>query len=409
MTRTMPTKTAVLLLVAGFVVGRAVVAAVEVPSFVVVRAPRSHPISHVDINCPLDYHLLQQQWYSRSGGTSRVMAKSTTWDHQWALSFSSFVDDSNIFVKGNHENNDEATNPELPLPPLPPHNGSWLVMMMSRARDKIQSILESVLRLVRPLQDRFGHRFVGFLRRRSSNPNPNKQIEEDPHPPLVGPENDIHTVIKPHDRDNDLEEPTYNKVHHHHPLGRSAYAASHVDLSGSWKPVVTPQFQRDYDDFLKNCSQSYLLRQVMIRGIHYQVEHVHQLQNGRELKIVSTNPAGQWHRTLVASDDNGIDSPFNVTIVDPDGDPIQVEAWWEHHGTKHRSWLRGKPNLYGGFIETIRYLQQEDDDADDNSTNIKNNPPRTFLMCESTFHPHPQAPPSKNFHPGHVVWTYQRV
>jgi hypothetical protein len=149
----------------------------------------------------------------------------------------------------------------------------------------------------------------------------------------------------------------------------------------------------------------------MIRGIQYQVEHVQQLQRGRELDIVSANPAGRWHRTLVASEDNAIDSPFNVTIVDPDGDSIQVEAWWEQHGTRHRSWLRGKPNLYGGFIQTIRYLQQEepqDDNADDNNKN-DNSPPPTFMICESTFHPHPQAPPSKNFQPGRVVWKYQRV
>ena len=411
-TTTTTTTIGIFLLVAGVIVGRVV--AVERSSFVVVRTTRiNNRVAPVDIT-----HTLEDRQHLLWDGTRNTIS-TKTWDHQWALSFSSFIDDSNIVIQDNHENKyvDATEHKELPLSPPPPSSvGSWLVLMISRLRDKIERILESIMGLLRPLlQDRIRDRSKWFLRRRSTNITTTKKEnhpEVHPLPPLEEPQDAVHTAIDSHDRDILQEEASNNKDPSPPPpppSDRSAYAASHIDLSGSWKPVVTPQFQRDYDDFLKNCSQPYLLRQVMIRGIQYQVEHVQQLQRGRELDIVSTNPAGRWHRTLVASDDTGIDSPFNVTIVDPDGDPIQVEAWWEQHGTRHRSWLRGKPNLYGGFIETIRYLQQQEQNDDVVDAANKNSPPPTFMICESTFHPHPQAPPFKNFQPGRVVWKYQRV
>ena len=174
---------------------------------------------------------------------------------------------------------------------------------------------------------------------------------------------------------------------------RWAISASHTDLSGVWKPVVTTQFKKEYDEYLQNCGEKFVFRKVVVNAIGLQREHIIQKQQGHELEICATNPAGSWNRTLVASGaDVGQDifEPVNASIVDPDGDLVQVEAWWEQGGTVHRSWLRGKPRLYGGAFETVRYLESED-----------------VLICNSTFHPSPDASTSR-FKYAHVVWKFHR-
>ena len=160
-----------------------------------------------------------------------------------------------------------------------------------------------------------------------------------------------------------------------------------VDLSGTWRPVVTPEFKTEYDSYLANCSQSFLFRKVVVNGIGYQKEVIRQLNDGIDLEIIATNPAGNWNRTLRASD--GI-LPLNVTITDPDGDRVQIEAWWEMGGTRHKSILRGKPNVDGGVFETVRYLKTD-----------------AVLVCESKFHPSPSSS-VEEFKYGYVVWTFQR-
>lgn len=177
---------------------------------------------------------------------------------------------------------------------------------------------------------------------------------------------------------------------------RWSTAAEHVDLSGTWKPIVTAEFKQQYDQYLLNCSQSYVFRKVIINGISLQTETIRQMNHGMDVEIFASNPAGNWNRTLTAS---GISphfmdhsaEPLHVTIEDPDGDMVQVEAWWENGGTVHKSWLRGKPRVHGGEFETIRYME---------SPNV--------LVCESNFHPSPSAPASKKFQYGHVVWKFQR-
>eukprot|EP00526_Cylindrotheca_closterium_P010762 CAMPEP_0113623484 /NCGR_PEP_ID=MMETSP0017_2-20120614/12083_1 /TAXON_ID=2856 /ORGANISM="Cylindrotheca closterium" /LENGTH=391 /DNA_ID=CAMNT_0000533439 /DNA_START=262 /DNA_END=1433 /DNA_ORIENTATION=- /assembly_acc=CAM_ASM_000147 len=158
---------------------------------------------------------------------------------------------------------------------------------------------------------------------------------------------------------------------------RSVTAASHVDLSGTWRPIVTPHFKAEYDQYLQNCSQSFIFRKVIVNGISLQKETIRQLENGKDLQIVASNPAGNWNRTLVSS--SSLD-PLHVTMQDPDGDTVQVEAWWEDDGKVHKSWLRNKPRLMGGAFETSRYLHQEDPN---------------ILVCDSIFHPSPDAPASK--------------
>lgn len=143
----------------------------------------------------------------------------------------------------------------------------------------------------------------------------------------------------------------------------------------------------EYDSYLANCSQSFLFRKVVVNGIGYQKEVIRQLNDGVDLEIIATNPAGNWNRTLKTSD--GM-RPLNVTITDPDGDRVQIEAWWEGEGTRHKSILRGKPNVDGGVFETVRYLESDD-----------------VLACESKFYPSTSST-MKEFKYGHVVWKFQR-
>ena len=172
---------------------------------------------------------------------------------------------------------------------------------------------------------------------------------------------------------------------------RQATASPNTDLSGTWAPIVTPSFKSEYDDYLKNCSQSFMFRKVIVNGIEYQRETIRQLDNGQSLEIIAQNPAGNWNRTLLASDSS---NPLNTTIVDPDKDTVNVEAWWEDDGTKHKSLLRGKPRVKGGVFETVRYLDVEDEDV---------------LVCESKFLPSEFESSSSSFKYGSVLWKFRRV
>ena len=166
---------------------------------------------------------------------------------------------------------------------------------------------------------------------------------------------------------------------------RQSTAGKDVDLSGTWRPIVTSDFKKEYDSYLLNCSESFMFRKAVVNGIGYQRETIRQLDDGITLEITATNPAGNWKRTLVASDES---QPLNTTITDPDGDEVVVEAWWEENGTAHKSLLRGKPRVQGGAFETVRYLESND-----------------VLVCESSFVPNPEI---EKFKYGFVTWKFQR-
>jgi hypothetical protein len=180
------------------------------------------------------------------------------------------------------------------------------------------------------------------------------------------------------DETTNVSEKSYND--------RQSTAASHVDLSGTWRPIVTNEFKQEYDQYLLNCSESYMFRKLIVNGISLQKEIIRQSKDGALMQIVASNPAGNWNRTLVA-----FAEPTNVTVKDPYGDVVQVEAWWGQEGTVHKSWLRDKPRMLGGAFETARYLESEN-----------------VLVCESSFHPSPTASASTNFKYGHVVWKFKR-
>jgi hypothetical protein len=190
---------------------------------------------------------------------------------------------------------------------------------------------------------------------------------------------------------------------------RQTQCANHVDLSGIWKPIVTEKFKKEYDAYLTNCSQPYLFRKLLVNGIIFQKEYIRQLNNGHVLEIIATNPAGNWNRTLRTS---SFDIPNNVTIVDPDGDTVYIEAYWINNGTQHKSILRGKPNVEGGYFETVRYLEQQSGSSrgsNNNDNNANDMREEDVLICESKFYP-PSTwqSNSKEFNYGQVVWRFMR-
>lgn len=189
---------------------------------------------------------------------------------------------------------------------------------------------------------------------------------------------------------------------------RRTQSASHVNLSGTWKPIVTERFKKEYDTYLSNCCQPYLYRKLLVNGIVFQKEHICQLNDGRELMIIATNPVGDWNRTLLTS---SLDAPTNVTIRDPDGDTVYIEAYWINNGTKHKSILRGKPNVMGGYFETVRYLEQKQQRGGSSNSNDNNDKEREdVLICESKFYPPSTSlhGKSKEFNYGQVVWRFER-
>jgi hypothetical protein len=168
-------------------------------------------------------------------------------------------------------------------------------------------------------------------------------------------------------------------------------ASPNTNLTGKWKPIVSPQFKREYDEYLQSCGQSFAFRALCLQFVGTTREEI--TQDGNALTIRGRNPAGVWERTLVSSGSDLMNAefePFNVTFLDPDKDAVDVEAWWKDEGTVHKSWLRNKPRVHGGEFESTRYME-EDGDND-------------VLVCESVFHPNG----AKGLRPAAVKWRFER-
>ena len=198
-----------------------------------------------------------------------------------------------------------------------------------------------------------------------------------------------------------------------------------IDLSGTWKPVASEEFKSDYDRYLTNCGEGVLLRKAFLAAIPIGKEIVQQSQDGKELSITGVTPFTSWKRTLITSgsdyingdtskkqkkqkknnnkdDENEIVNDFNVTTVsfkDPDGDVVNVEAYWIENGTKHKSFLRGKPRVYDGYFESTRYLIPGEN----------NNKEKDVLICEATFHPPVEKANPTKFTQDTVTWKFNRV
>jgi hypothetical protein len=184
---------------------------------------------------------------------------------------------------------------------------------------------------------------------------------------------------------------------------RWALAAPTTDLSGTWKPIISTAFKAEYDKYLLSCGEGIWFRKTLLSVLNMAKEVIVQRLNGRELSITGVTPIGGWERTLVASGEEPCDvtnnasddtkdkhtfEPIYTSFRDPDGDTVQVEAWWESHGSVHKSWLRHKPRFHGGEVESTRYLESDN-----------------VLVCESIFHPPLNEP---RFQYAKIVWKFQR-
>ena len=196
-----------------------------------------------------------------------------------------------------------------------------------------------------------------------------------------------------------------DETDHHLPQGpRWAIAHPNTDLSGTWKPIITPEFQHNYDRYLECCGTNYYFRKVCLSFCGTTRERIRQQNQGRVLQLTGTSPAGQWDRSLLSSgadghNDDGTYEEVYATFLDPDRELVTVEAWWEDQGKVHTSFLRNKAGVCGGAFESRRYL----DTAPDGIT--------PELVCESTFHPSQndlESPQTSKFKPAFVQWRYRR-
>lgn len=190
---------------------------------------------------------------------------------------------------------------------------------------------------------------------------------------------------------------------------RWATAAPGVDLSGNWELIVNDAFKEEYDLYLADLGQPYLVRSVAVGIIGLTTEETKQMEDGKSLLIRGQNVRGIWDRTLVASGaEVGIDDfkPLRIPVVSSsvntlhlflaaahiskiqmtaDSEQVEAESWWEEKGRVHVSWLRGVRKYGGGSFESRRYL-----DGDE-------------YVCESTFHPdNAEQLPNK------ICWRFRR-
>lgn len=174
---------------------------------------------------------------------------------------------------------------------------------------------------------------------------------------------------------------------------RWAVAAPGTDLTGKWKIVVTDDFKKEYDQYLKNLGQPSLVRSVAVSIVEMTSEEVIQSDDGRSLCIKGRNLRGVWDRTLLSSgsdfdfEHKDDDEHVRVSLVTADKENVEAESWWEKDGTLHRSWLRGVKKYGGGDFESRRYL------SDEGNT----------LICESIFHPH-----GREKDKAAITWTFKK-
>jgi hypothetical protein len=183
---------------------------------------------------------------------------------------------------------------------------------------------------------------------------------------------------------------------------RWAVAHPSIDLSGTWKPIITTEFQREYNQYLTNCGTTMFFRQVCLKFCSTTREIIEQLEDGRVVHLNAQSPAGGWKRSLISSGADGATESFEAVhseFLDPDKELVKVEAWWEDQGRIHKSVLREKAGVQGGVFETLRYLTKKDDETD-----------QAILVTESTFHPSPKhlSKPSSKFKPAFVRWQYEK-
>eukprot|EP00816_Leptocylindrus_hargravesii_P008607 CAMPEP_0196826238 /NCGR_PEP_ID=MMETSP1362-20130617/93521_1 /TAXON_ID=163516 /ORGANISM="Leptocylindrus danicus, Strain CCMP1856" /LENGTH=293 /DNA_ID=CAMNT_0042206797 /DNA_START=696 /DNA_END=1578 /DNA_ORIENTATION=+ len=174
---------------------------------------------------------------------------------------------------------------------------------------------------------------------------------------------------------------------------RWSTASSNTDLSGTWSLIVDDAFKAEYDAYLSSLGQPAIVRSVACTIVGFTKEEYRQIDNGKTLTIIGTNPRGKWERVLISSEeDNRIETPVQTA----DSETVMAEAWWEEEGTKHISWMRGGKKWGGGDFESTRYLECDTDDEDDNGA--------VLLVCDTVFHPTDEFREKS-----YISWKFRRV
>eukprot|EP00542_Grammatophora_oceanica_P007898 CAMPEP_0194070788 /NCGR_PEP_ID=MMETSP0009_2-20130614/88363_1 /TAXON_ID=210454 /ORGANISM="Grammatophora oceanica, Strain CCMP 410" /LENGTH=415 /DNA_ID=CAMNT_0038724075 /DNA_START=164 /DNA_END=1408 /DNA_ORIENTATION=+ len=167
---------------------------------------------------------------------------------------------------------------------------------------------------------------------------------------------------------------------------RWAVAAPNVDLSGDWAMIVSEEFKREYDDYLKQLGQPQIVRTIAVGIIGLTTEYTEQSEDGRKMFIRGTNARGVWERVLLSSGSDPTSEDYEVAavpIITADDEKVFAESWWENKGRVHVSWMRGVEKYGGGDFEAKRFLEQNG----------------KVLVCESTFHP-----TEEGREPAKVIW-----
>lgn len=181
--------------------------------------------------------------------------------------------------------------------------------------------------------------------------------------------------------DIDMIEEAIEEASWQPPVGdRWAISALNVDLSGKWKLIITEQFKKEYDAFLRSLGQPLIVRAAAVVLIGNTREQTQQTDGGRTLYIKGVNAKGIWERTLTATGSDADttilpkDGKYEHTrapILTADSELVDAESWWEKDGYVHVSWTYGGKRYGGGDFESRRYLENDGD----------------VYVCETTFHP----------------------
>lgn len=233
-----------------------------------------------------------------------------------------------------------------------------------------------------------------------------------------------------------------------------------ADLSGRWRPIVTPRFQNDLEQFLlasckarqqaesqssstrrkqtkdRACTSSWY-RQLLLKAVGLQRETIRQFSDnaagrdddGDALELVASHPVGSWNRTLRVNSVNQLMDPRT-------GEPIHIRAYWSHYDHRTNDGDHGKrpthvsvlwyPNDSLGNDDsdadatttaspqwtTHRYLlppprnnnNNRDDENDDRNDDDEE---EAILVCESTVHS-PLSTDTASSSTTTVVWKFQR-
>jgi hypothetical protein len=195
----------------------------------------------------------------------------------------------------------------------------------------------------------------------------------------------------------------------------SSVAHSKVDLSGKWKPIITNGFLVAYDNFLQSCGESYWMRKLLVNALSMQSQQIRQLDGGRRLEIVDMHPMASWNRTLVSSGNNTTENSFQPfkevvnQLMDPQGDALQVVAYWCEDGTVHKSVLQSsKPHWIGAWLESYRFLESSDLNDSQGSS------PNPILVSKAIFHPPPNnnnnnIKHARKMRPASLTWRYEQT